>query len=53
MQVVGVGVVAVYSAIATAAILILVNLVVPIRVPGPAEEAGLDLAQHGEIAYQP
>ena len=34
-------------------ILFVVNLVVPIRVPGPAEEAGLDLAQHGEIAYQP
>ena len=53
VQALGVGVVAVYSAAATAAILVLVNLVVPIRVPRPAEEAGLDLAQHGEIAYQP
>ena len=53
VQALGVGVVAVYSAAATAAILILVNLVVPIRVPRPAEETGLDLAQHGEIAYQP
>jgi ammonium transporter, Amt family len=52
VQAVGVGVVAVYSAIATGAILFVVNLVVPIRVPAPAEEAGLDLAQHGEIAYQ-
>jgi len=42
-----------YSAVATALILFLINLVVPIRVPGPAEETGLDLAQHGEIAYQP
>ena len=39
--------------IATALILLAINLVVPIRVPGSAEEAGLDLAQHGEIAYQP
>jgi Amt family ammonium transporter len=53
VQALGVGVVALYSAAATAAILVLVNLVVPIRVPRPAEEAGLDLAQHGEIAYQP
>ena len=52
VQAMGVGVVAVYSAVATAAILFVVNLVVPIRVPAPAEEAGLDLAQHGEIAYQ-
>jgi Amt family ammonium transporter len=52
-QAIGVGVVALYSAVATAGILVVVNLIVPIRVPGPAEEAGLDLAQHGEIAYQP
>ena len=52
-QVVGVAVVGVYSAVATALILFGVNLIVPIRVPGTAEEAGLDLAQHGEIAYQP
>ena len=42
-----------YSEVATAGILLLVNLFVPIRVAAPAEEAGLDLAQHGEIAYQP
>ncbi len=52
-QLIGVGVVGVYSAVATAAILFLVNLVDPIRVAGDVEEAGLDLAQHGEIAYQP
>jgi Amt family ammonium transporter len=52
VQVFAVGVVAAYSAVATAGILLAVNLIVRIRVPGEAEEAGLDLAQHGEIAYQ-
>jgi ammonium transporter, Amt family len=51
-QVVGVAAVGAYSAVATATILFVINLVVPIRVPGPEEEQGLDLAQHGEIAYQ-
>ena len=37
----------------TGTILFLVNLVTPIRVAGDVEEAGLDLAQHGEVAYQP
>jgi ammonium transporter, Amt family len=52
-QAIAVAVVAVYSAVATSLILVVVNLVVPIRVPSEAEEAGLDLAQHGEVAYQP
>jgi ammonium transporter, Amt family len=52
LQALAVGVVALYSATATGLILIAINLIVPIRVTGPAEEAGLDLAQHGEIAYQ-
>ena len=52
VQLLGIGAVAAYSAVATAAILLLVNLVVRIRVPGDAEETGLDLAQHGEVAYQ-
>ena len=52
-QAVGVLVVGAYSAVATGTILFVINLVVPIRVAGPAEETGLDLAQHGEIAYQP
>ena len=51
IQLVGVGVVAIYSAVMTAAILLAVNGIVRIRVPRDAEEAGLDLAQHGEIAY--
>jgi Amt family ammonium transporter len=53
VQALGVAVVGTYSAIATAGLLLVINLFVPIRVNGPAEEAGLDLAQHGEIAYQP
>jgi Amt family ammonium transporter len=53
IQIIGVVAVGAYSAVATALILVAINLVVPIRVAGPAEEAGLDLAQHGEIAYQP
>jgi Amt family ammonium transporter len=53
VQALGVAVVGTYSAIATAGLLLVINLFVPIRVNGPAEEAGLDLAQHGEVAYQP
>ncbi|HEU5325549.1 MAG TPA: ammonium transporter [Candidatus Limnocylindria bacterium] len=52
VQALGAGVVAAYSAIATAVILFAVNLVVSLRVPQHEEEAGLDLAQHGEVAYQ-
>jgi Amt family ammonium transporter len=52
IQLVGVGAVAVYAAVASAAILFVINAVVPIRVPNPQEEQGLDLAQHGEVAYQ-
>jgi Amt family ammonium transporter len=51
IQLVGVGVVAIYSAAMTAVILLAVNGIVRIRVPRDAEETGLDLAQHGEIAY--
>jgi ammonium transporter, Amt family len=51
IQLVGVGVVALYSAAMTAVILLAVNGIVRIRVPRDAEETGLDLAQHGEIAY--
>jgi len=52
-QAIGVVSVGLYSAVATGAILFLVNLVTPIRVAGDVEETGLDLAQHGEVAYQP
>jgi Amt family ammonium transporter len=53
VQLLGTAVVAAYAAAATAAILVVVNALVRIRVPSTAEEAGLDLAQHGEAAYQP
>ena len=52
-QLIGVVTVGPYSAVATAVILFVINLVVPIRVADTEEEAGLDVAQHGEIAYQP
>jgi Amt family ammonium transporter len=52
VQALAVGVVAIYSAVMTGGILLAINLVIRIRVPGDAEEAGLDLAQHGEVAYQ-
>ncbi len=52
VQALAVGVVAIYSAVMTGGILLAINLVIRIRVPSDAEEAGLDLAQHGEIAYQ-
>jgi ammonia channel protein AmtB len=29
-----------------------VNVIVRVRVADDAEEAGLDVAQHGEVAYQ-
>ena len=52
VQMLACGAVALYAAAATAGILLVINLIVPIRVPSHAEEAGLDLAQHGEVAYQ-
>ena len=52
-QLIAVAAVGAYSAVMTGVILFLVNLVTPIRVAGDVEETGLDLAQHGEVAYQP
>ncbi|MFN2484253.1 MAG: ammonium transporter [Candidatus Limnocylindria bacterium] len=52
LQAVGVGATAIYAAAATAAILLVLKLVIALRVPSDAEERGLDLAQHGEVAYQ-
>lgn len=39
------------AAIATGGILKLVEMILPIRVSESEETAGLDLSQHGEIAY--
>ncbi|PZR61070.1 MAG: ammonia channel protein [Chloroflexi bacterium] len=51
-QAAAVAAVGLYSALATAVILVVVNRIVRVRVASEAEETGLDLAQHGEIAYQ-
>lgn len=51
-QAVGVGVVAVWSAIASAVIAVLVSLVLPMRVSEDDEREGLDLASHGERAWE-
>jgi Amt family ammonium transporter len=51
-QLIGVGVVAAYSAIATTIIALGVNLVFPMRVSEDAEREGLDLTSHGERAWE-
>jgi Amt family ammonium transporter len=51
-QAVGVGVVAIWSAVATAVIAVLVSLVIPMRVGEDDEREGLDLASHGERAWE-
>lgn len=51
-QLVGVGVVAIWSAVATAVIAVLVSLVIPMRVGEDDEREGLDLASHGERAWE-
>ena len=51
-QVIGVGAVALWSAIATAVIAVLVSLVVPMRVSEDDEREGLDLSSHGERAWE-
>jgi ammonium transporter, Amt family len=51
-QAVGVGVVAIWSAIASAVIAVLVSWVLPMRVSEDDEREGLDLASHGERAWE-
>ncbi|MFZ5707740.1 MAG: ammonium transporter [Pseudomonadota bacterium] len=51
-QALGVGVTAIWSAIATVIIAKLAALVVPMRVDAEAEHDGLDLSSHGERAYE-
>ncbi len=51
-QFVGVGVVAIWSAIASAVIALGVSLVLPMRVSEDDEREGLDLASHGERAWE-
>jgi Amt family ammonium transporter len=51
-QLVAVGAVIAYAAIATFVIVKVVDLVLGLRVDSEAEEVGLDIAVHGEAAYQ-
>ena len=51
-QAIAVGAVVAYAAVATLVIIKLVDFVLGLRVPEHEEEVGLDLAVHGEVAYQ-
>ena len=51
-QIIGVGVVAAWSAFASALIALAVNLIWPMRVGEEAEYEGLDITSHGERAWE-
>jgi len=51
-QIIAVAVVAVFSFVGSFVLLKLVNKISPLRVRPEAEDAGLDLSEHGEEAYQ-
>ena len=51
-QAVGVGVVAIWSAIARAVLAVGISLVFPMRVGEDAEREGLDITSHGERAWE-
>ena len=51
-QAIAVGAVVAYAAVATLVIIKVVDFVIGLRVPEHEEEVGLDLAVHGEVAYQ-
>jgi len=51
-QAIAVAAVVAYSAVATLVIIKVVDFVLGLRVPEHEEEVGLDLAVHGEVAYQ-
>jgi Amt family ammonium transporter len=51
-QLVGVGVVAVWSVIASVVIALAVSLIVPMRVSEDEEREGLDISSHGERAWE-
>ena len=53
IQLAAVGATIAYAVISTFVIVKVVDLVLGIRVPQGEEEVGLDLAVHGEVAYQP
>ena len=52
-QLLAVGATVGYAVVATFVIIKVVDLILGIRVSATSEEAGLDLAVHGEAAYQP
>jgi Amt family ammonium transporter len=52
IQALAVGATIAYSVVATFAIIKVVDFVLGLRVPVHEEEVGLDLAVHGEVAYQ-
>jgi Amt family ammonium transporter len=51
-QLVGVGVVAIWSVIASVVLALAVSVVVPMRVSEDAEREGLDISSHGERAWE-
>ena len=51
-QLAGVGVVALWSAVATAIVALAVSMLIPMRVTEDEERDGLDLASHGERAWE-
>jgi Amt family ammonium transporter len=53
IQIVAVGVTYLFAGVATFLIVKLVDLLLGIRISETDEELGLDLATHGEVAYQP
>jgi len=53
IQLIAVGAVSAFSAGATFVIVKAIEIVLGLRVERQAEEMGLDLAVHGEVAYQP
>ena len=52
IQLIAVAAVVAYAVVATFIIIKLVDVILGIRVPSVQEETGLDLAVHGEAAYQ-
>ena len=52
IQAIAVGATIAYAVVATFVIVKVVDLVLGLRVPAHEEEVGLDLAVHGEVAYQ-
>jgi Amt family ammonium transporter len=52
IQAFAVVVVAIFSFVGSYVLLKVINLITPIRVSAKEEEAGLDISEHGEVAYE-